>query len=78
MHIASFTICDHLLERLCDRSPDVASFVDDAMGRCVAVNESLVTRQGLKSKSQVIGQCPRNIFIFPGDFGRIPTEQIIN
>ena len=31
-----------LLERLFDRSPDVAFFVKDALGRYVAVNESLV------------------------------------
>lgn len=62
-----------LLERLFDRSPDVAFFVKDAAGRYVAVNESLVERHGLKSKSQVIGKCPRDIC--PGDFGRIPTEQ---
>ena len=62
-----------LLERLFDRSPDVAFFVKDAAGRYVAVNESLVARHGLKSKSQVIGKCPRDIC--PGEFGRIPTEQ---
>ena len=62
-----------LLERLFDRSPDVAFFVKDAMGRYVAVNESLVARHGLKSKSQVIGNCPRDIC--PGDLGRIPAEQ---
>ena len=62
-----------LLERLFDRSPDVAFFVKDATGRYVAVNESLVARHGLKSKSQVIGKCPRDIC--PGDLGRIPTEQ---
>ena len=62
-----------LLERLFDRSPDVAFFVKDAAGRYVAVNESLLARHGLKSKSQVIGKCPRDIC--PGDFGRIPTEQ---
>lgn len=62
-----------LLERLFDLSPDVAFFVKDAAGRYVAVNESLVARHGLKSKSQVIGKCPRDIC--PGDFGRIPTEQ---
>ena len=33
-----------LLERLFDRSPDVAFFVKDAAGRYVAVNESLVAR----------------------------------
>lgn len=62
-----------LLERLFDRSPEVAFFVKDAAGRYVAVNESLVARHGLKSKSQVIGKCPRDIC--PGDFGQIPTEQ---
>jgi AraC-like DNA-binding protein len=62
-----------LLERLFDQSPDVAFFVKDAVGRYVAVNESLVARHGLKSKSQVIGKFPRDIC--PGDFGRIPTAQ---
>ncbi len=62
-----------LLERLFDQSPDVAFFVKDAEGQYVAVNDSLVARHGLKSKSQVIGKCPRDIC--PGDFGRIPTEQ---
>ncbi len=62
-----------LLERLFDLSPDVAFFVKDAQGRYVSVNESLVARHGLKSKSQVIGQRPRDICL--GDFGRIPTEQ---
>lgn len=62
-----------LLERLFDLSPDVAFFVKDAAGRYVAVNDSLIARHGLKSKSQVIGKCPRDIC--PGDFGRIPTEQ---
>ena len=62
-----------LLERLFDCSPDAAFFVKDAAGRYVAVNESLLERHGLKSKSQVIGKCPRDIC--PGDFGRIPTEQ---
>ncbi len=51
----------------------MAFFVKDKAGRYVAVNESLVARHGLKSKSQVIGKCPRDIC--PGDFGRVPTEQ---
>lgn len=62
-----------LLERLFDRSPDVAFFVKDSVGRYLAVNESLVARHGLKSKSQVIGKCPHEIC--PGDFGRIPSDQ---
>lgn len=62
-----------LLERLFDMSPDVAFFVKDAVGRYIAVNESLVARHGLKRKSHVIGKYPHDIC--PGDFGRIPTEQ---
>jgi len=71
LHVSQVEVA--LLERLFDRSPDVAFFVKDAAGRYVAVNESLLERHGLKSKSQVIGKCPRDIC--PGDFGRIPTEQ---
>jgi len=62
-----------LLEKLFDLSPDVAFFLKDAVGRYVAVNESLVARHGLRNKSQVIGKWPRDIC--PGDLGRIPTEQ---
>ena len=62
-----------LLERLFDQSMDVAFFVKDAQGRYIAVNDSLVARHGLKSKSQVIGKFPHEIC--PGEFGRIPTEQ---
>lgn len=62
-----------LLERLFDHSPDVAFFVKDSAGRYVAVNDSLVARHGLTSKTQVLGKCPSDIC--PGDFGRIPTEQ---
>jgi AraC-like DNA-binding protein len=62
-----------LLERLFDRSPEVAFFIKDEAGRYAAVNESLVARHGLKHKSQVLGKCPQDIC--PGDFGRIPTEQ---
>lgn len=70
-HVAPVEVA--LLEKLFDLSPDVAFFLKDSAGRYVAVNESLVARHGLKSKSQVIGKCPRDICL--GDFGRIPTEQ---
>lgn len=62
-----------LLARLFDQSPDVAFFVKDAEGRYVSVNESLLERHGLQSKTQAIGKRPREIC--PGDFGRIPSEQ---
>lgn len=62
-----------LLAELFDQSPDVAFFVKDREGRYVVVNDSLVARHGLKSKSAAIGKRPRDIC--PGDFGRIPSEQ---
>lgn len=48
-----------LLERLFNRSADVAFFAKDDTGRYAAVNDSLVERHGLKSKSQAIGNCLR-------------------
>ena len=62
-----------VLTTLFDLTPDVAFFVKDAEGRYVAVNESLLTRHGLKQASDAIGKRPQDIC--PGDFGRIPTEQ---
>lgn len=62
-----------LLEQLFDQSPDVTFFVKDNDGRYLSVNDSLVIRHGLKTKSQVIGKRPEDIC--PGDLGRIPTEQ---
>ena len=62
-----------LMERLFDQVSEMAFFVKDAQGRYVSVNQSLMTRHGLKDKSQVIGKRPNEIC--DGDFGRIPTEQ---
>ena len=62
-----------LLEDLFDHVADVAFFVKDAEGRYVTVNESLVARHGLATKSQVVGRRPRDIC--PGDFGGIPSQQ---
>lgn len=62
-----------LLVELFDLSPDVAFFVKDGDGCYVFVNNSLVARHGLKSKSDVVGKRPSEIC--PGDFGQIPTEQ---
>ena len=62
-----------LLEKLFDQAADMAFFVKDAEGRCVAVNDSLVRRHGLKHKGEVIGKRPSEIC--PGDLGRIPAEQ---
>lgn len=62
-----------LLEMLFDQAPDVAFFIKDLSGRYSAVNQSLVERHGLKTKSQVIGKRPSDIC--PGDFGGIPAAQ---
>lgn len=61
------------LQALFDLAPDVAFFVKDSEGRYVTVNQSLLSRHGLRLPSDAIGKRP--IEICPGDFGRIPTEQ---
>lgn len=61
------------LQALFDLAPDVAFFVKDSHGRYVTVNQSLLSRHGLRKPSDAIGKLP--IEICPGDFGRIPTEQ---
>lgn len=62
-----------LLEQLFDHTPDIAFFIKDNAGRYIVVNHSLVERQGLRSKSEMLGRRPDEVS--PGDFGRIPTEQ---
>ncbi|MBA4188627.1 MAG: AraC family transcriptional regulator [Planctomycetaceae bacterium] len=62
-----------VLENLFDQVPDIAFFVKDMAGRYTAVNASLVARHGLRDKSEVIGQRPRDIC--PGDYGGIPSQQ---
>jgi len=62
-----------LLEQLFDHTPDIAFFIKDAAGRYIVVNDSLVERHGLRSKSQMLGRRPSDVC--PGDFGRIPAEQ---
>lgn len=61
------------LQALFDLAPDVAFFVKDSMGRYVTVNQSLLSRHGLRDASEALGKLPSDIC--PGDFGRIPTEQ---
>ena len=62
-----------LLEQLFDHTPDIAFFIKDAAGRYLVVNDSLVERHGLRSKTQMLGRRPSDVC--PGDFGRIPAEQ---
>ena len=62
-----------VLTALFDSAPDVAFFVKDAEGRYVTVNDSLVKRHGLKTKTDAIGKQPRDIC--HGDFGQLPSKQ---
>lgn len=61
------------MEQCCDLLHDTAFFIKDVSGRYLVVNQSLVERHGLESKSQLLGRRPCDIC--PGDFGLIPTEQ---
>ncbi len=70
---ADWQVNGELLVQLFDHAPDVAFFVKDREGRYVFVNESLVERSGLRSKSDLIGK--RSQDVFPGDLGRVPTSQ---
>lgn len=62
-----------LLEQIFDQTQDIAFFVKDAEGRYRVVNDSLVERNGLKRKRDLLGR--RACEVVPGDLGRIPTEQ---
>jgi len=61
------------LQSLFDLAPEVAFFVKDSHGRYVTVNQSLLSRHGLRAPSDALGKRP--IDICPGDLGRISTEQ---
>ncbi len=62
-----------LLEHLFDQAADIVFFIKDDRGRYLIVNNTLVERNGLKSKQQLIGRLPSDVF--PGVFGTRPTEQ---
>jgi AraC-like DNA-binding protein len=52
-------------EDLFDAVPDVVFFVKDAGGRYVVVNDTLVRRLGRRSKREVLGRSPRDLFPAP-------------
>lgn len=62
-----------VLEQVADLLHDTAFFIKDREGRYRVVNQSLVERHGLNSKSQMINKRPCDVC--PGEFGSIPTEQ---
>ena len=62
-----------LLAQLFEHTPDTAFFINDAQGRYIAVNQSLLERHGLRSRAQMLGRRPCDVC--PGDCGRIPAQQ---
>ncbi|MEM1205829.1 MAG: AraC family transcriptional regulator [Acidobacteriota bacterium] len=49
-------------EALFDQLPETVFFIKDAEGRYLCVNETLVARSGRRSKSQLLGRTPSEIF----------------
>lgn len=70
---ALLSVDARLLEEIFDQTPDIAFFIKDASGRYKVVNHSLVERNGLKQKSELIHRRPSELV--PGELGRIPTDQ---
>lgn len=64
-----------LLEQLFDDAPDVAFFIKDAAGRYVVVNHSLVQRNGLRNKTQLLGRRLSPVTSKPATGGRFKTSQ---
>ncbi|WP_333825494.1 AraC family transcriptional regulator [Pinisolibacter sp.] len=54
-------------EDLFDAVPDIVFFVKDAAGRYVAVNRTLVTRTGRRTKDELLGRTAEAVF--PGALG---------
>ena len=60
-------------ETLFDRIPDVVFFIKDRQGRYVRINQTLVTRCGVRDKTELLGQTPREVF--PSPLGNRFLEQ---
>jgi AraC-like DNA-binding protein len=69
----SLSVDAGLLEQLFDQAPDIAFFIKDAAGRYKVVNHSLVERNGLKEKNQLINRRPCDLV--PGELGRSASDQ---
>ena len=72
-HDSLLSLDARLLEQIFDQTLDIAFFIKDAEGRYRVVNESLVDRNGLRAKRELIGR--RACEIVPGELGRIPSDQ---
>jgi len=62
-----------IFEQLFDHEPETAFFIKDALGRYVAVNQSLVERCGLDTKSDLIGRHVQEVF--PEELARLYATQ---
>ena len=60
-------------DELFDRIADTVFFLKDHLGRYVAVNQTLVTRCGVKAKGDLIGRTAREVF--PAPLGARIAEQ---
>jgi PAS domain S-box-containing protein len=61
------------VDDLFDAVPDTVYFVKDRDGRYTAVNQTLVVRTGRRSRGEIIGHTPEEVF--PGELGRRIAEQ---
>ncbi len=59
------TIDVEAMETLFDALPDVAFFIKDVEGRYLSINHTMVRRCGLRSKSELIGKMPLDVFPGP-------------
>jgi len=60
--LRSLSTEDLFLEHLMDMFPDVALSVKDREGRYVSANRSLLTRLGLKKRTEIVGKTPGELF----------------
>jgi AraC-like DNA-binding protein len=61
----TFIAVSSFAEALFDRIPDVVFFIKDCIGRYVVVNQTLVTRCGMRDKNELLGQTAREVFPAP-------------
>ncbi len=62
-----------IIEQLFDHEPETAFFIKDASGRYLAVNQSLVERCGLDTKSELVGRDVRQVF--PKELAKLYATQ---
>jgi AraC-like DNA-binding protein len=60
--IPSFQLELALIEQLFDHVPETVFFLKDALGRYLAVNQTLVERCGLQEKRQLLGHVVQDVF----------------